>query len=48
MFKKTTKELLGELENKNSFWLAWSILWRMWIVAFGIGFTYGLLEVILA
>jgi len=40
---KTTKQLLKEIENKSVFWLAWAILWRMWIIGFVIGFIYGLL-----
>ncbi len=31
----TTKELLTKLENKSTFALAWSVLWRMWVLMFG-------------
>ena len=31
----TTKELIKKLENKSSFALAWSVLWRMWVLMLG-------------
>ena len=43
---KTTKQLLKELENKSEFWLAWSIMWRMWIIGCTIGMAYGFLTTI--
>jgi hypothetical protein len=31
----TTKELIKKLENKSAFSLAWSVMWRMWILVLG-------------
>ena len=32
---ETIKELMKRLEKKNTFWLAWAIMWRMWIISLG-------------
>jgi hypothetical protein len=31
----TTKELLKKIENKSPFALAWSVLWRIWVLTIG-------------
>lgn len=31
----TTKELLKKIEKKNTFVLAWAILWRIWVLTMG-------------
>lgn len=43
ILKKTTEQLINELNNRNAFWLAWAILWRVWTVAFIAGLIVGLL-----
>jgi hypothetical protein len=32
----TTKELIKKLENKSPFALAWSVLWRIWVLMLGL------------
>lgn len=29
---KTTKQLMKELENKSPYWLAWSVIWRWFVI----------------
>ena len=31
----TTKELLKKLEDRSPFALAWSVLWRIWVLFLG-------------
>jgi len=40
---KTTKQLMKEVEDKPVFWLVWSIIWRLYLVVFVLGFVYGIL-----
>lgn len=47
-----TKTLMEKLADKSPFWLAWAVMWRMWVLIMGfyviLGVLFGMLIIISA
>ena len=43
---KTIKEYLEKYGDESMASLAWSVLWRAWVLMFAVGVVFGILSVI--